>query len=82
MELEIKLYAMLRQYRPTSADGALHHPFSMTVPTPLTVAELATYLGIPDGFVNATAVNGEATNLDSLLQDGDSVSLFPPAAGG
>ncbi|RMG92948.1 MAG: hypothetical protein D6706_16090, partial [Chloroflexi bacterium] len=46
------------------------------------VSTLVTHLGIPEGFVNAAAVNNQAVPLDTPLHDGDEISLFPPAAGG
>lgn len=82
MEVEVKLYGVIRRHRPQSAEGEPHHPFSITVPENTSVLMLAQILGVPDGLVNAAAVNGEAVTNDTLLQAGDKVSLFPPAAGG
>jgi molybdopterin converting factor small subunit len=82
IQVEVKLYALLRQYRPETAAGPPHHPFSLTLPTNTTITGLADYLGIPDGFVNAAAVNDTAVSPTTQLNDGDQVSLFPPAAGG
>jgi molybdopterin converting factor small subunit len=52
------------------------------LPTNATVADLAAQLGIPDGFVNAAAVNNTAVAPDTPLHNGDQVNLFPPSAGG
>jgi len=82
VEIEVKLYGQLRRYRPEDMPGARHHPFSFTVSEGTTAVTLATMLGIPEGMVNATAVNGEAANPDIILQANDKVSLFPPSAGG
>lgn len=82
MEITVKLYGMLRRNRPESASGAPHHPFPFSLPEDSSIADLVRLLEIKDGMVNGSAVNGEATNLDTRLQDGDTVSLFPPAAGG
>lgn len=82
MELNIKLYGTLRRYRPDSATGAPHHPFTLSIPDNSTVSDLVNLLAIKDGAVNATAVNGDAVENSTLLHDGDTVSLFPPAAGG
>jgi molybdopterin converting factor small subunit len=54
----------------------------MIAPAGATVAAVTEQLGIPEGIVNAAAVNGEAVEPDARLQDGDQVSLFPAAAGG
>lgn len=82
MEVEVKLYGSIRRYRPATAAGAPHHPFDVTLPDGATTTSLAELLAIPEGLVNAAAVNGEAVAPDTPLQPGDKVSLFPPAAGG
>lgn len=82
MNVEVKLHGSLRRYRPESAGGAPHHPFFVAVTAGATPATLAAHLGIPDGMVNAAAVNSESVSPDTPLQDGDRVSLFPPVAGG
>ncbi|MFZ0546623.1 MAG: MoaD/ThiS family protein [Candidatus Promineifilaceae bacterium] len=82
MELTVKLYGTLRKYRPNSAGGAPHQPFTISVPENGTVMDLIHSLAIAEGSVNAAAVNGDAVESDTLLHGGDVVSLFPPAAGG
>jgi molybdopterin synthase sulfur carrier subunit len=82
MEVEVKLYGQLRRYRPRDIPGAAHHPFKVILEAGTTTVSLAKDLGIPEGMVNATAVNGEAADPDVILQNGDKVSLFPPSAGG
>ncbi len=82
MQIEIKLYGTLRQHRPSDAGGAPHHPFSISVPEDTTVIQLAMHLGVREGLLNAAAVNGESVTVDTELQAGDSVQLFPPSAGG
>lgn len=83
--ISVRLYGMLRTYRPTTAAGLPHNPFSLTVPTETTLARLLDHLDIPDGFVTAAAVNNTAVS-DPLttinLHPNDQVSLFPPSAGG
>jgi molybdopterin converting factor small subunit len=82
IQVTVKLYGLLRDHRPKTAAGAPHHPFTLTLPTKATVTDLADRLGIPDGFVNAAAVNNTAVSPDTSLNDGDQVNLFPPSAGG
>ena len=82
MKIEVKLHGTLRRYRPNDADGAPHHPFSISVPEHITVAGLASQLEIPDGLVTAASINGEAATPDALLPEGAAVQLFPPSAGG
>jgi len=82
MKLTVKLYGSLRKYRPKTAGGAPHQPFDITISENSTVLDLMRSLQIGDGAVNAAAVNGDAVENDTSLHEGDSVSLFPPAAGG
>lgn len=82
IEVSVKLYGSLRRYRPTTAEGAAHHPFTLTLATGATIHELVQQLSIANGQVNAAAINNEAVSNTAKLQDGDTVHLFPPAAGG
>lgn len=82
MQVTVKLHGTLRRRRPATAVGAPHQPFVMELTVGETVQALAQRLGIPPGYVNAAAVNGEAVEAEVILQDGDTVHLFPPSAGG
>ena len=82
MQVEVKLYGRLRQYRPKSAGGALHHPFFVAVMGPVVINDLANGLGIPDGLVTAASLNGEAVEVTAVAQPDDKIGLFPPSAGG
>jgi molybdopterin converting factor small subunit len=82
MNVEVRLYGALRRYRPVDIPGDPHQSFATTLPPNATVDALSTRLGIPDGFVSAAAVNNEAVEGSVVLRDGDTVSLFPPSAGG
>jgi molybdopterin converting factor small subunit len=82
VNIEVKLYATLRQYRPDSAEGARHHPFFVELPAGATIASLVSHLRIPEDLVTAAGRNDDAVEVDAALQDGDRVSLFPPTAGG
>lgn len=82
MQITVKLYGTLRRRRPSTANGAPHHPFMVEMPAGCSIRDLEKQLGIQEGSVNAVAVNGEATVEDVILQDGDMVRFFPPSAGG
>lgn len=82
MEVEVKLYGVLRRHRPGTAPGAPHHPFNLTLDSPSNVLTVTNHLAIPDGLVNGVAVNGETAELDTKLNASDIVQLFPPSAGG
>jgi sulfur-carrier protein len=82
VEVEVKLYGAIRRYRPATAAGAPHHPFTLTLPEGATTTTLAEMLAIPEALISAAAVNGEAVSGDVPLRPGDQISLFPPSAGG
>lgn len=82
MNVEVRLYGALRRYRPPEAAASFPQPFTVVLPAGATVDSLSLRLGIPDGVVSAAAVNNEAVESETVLQDGDRVSLFPPSAGG
>ena len=82
INVRVKLYGTLRRQRPAEVGGNNRQPFTMQAPEKATVAFLLTELGVGQGYVGAIAINGEASSVDSLLQDGDELRLFPPSAGG
>lgn len=82
MKVDVKLYGLLRTNRPADAPGAPHHAFVMSVPAGATAVHIANQLGIEAGLVTAVAINGETVELDTVLQEEDQVSFFPPSAGG
>lgn len=82
MKVIIKLYGILRRYRPAQLPGARHQAFELEIVDNMSVAELTKRLGIDAGFVAGAAVNGESVQLDAIIREGDSVSFFPPVAGG
>ena len=82
MEVTVKLHGILRRYRPEKSEGSPHHPFTMTCPLHATVDDILSFLGIGHGIGFVVAVNGEAAELATPLDQGDIVYLFPPAAGG
>lgn len=82
MIVEIRLYGALRRYRPSDAPGAAHQSFALDLPLGSSVDDVSRWLGIPDGFVTAAAVNDQAVDTSVLLAESDRVSLFPPSAGG
>lgn len=80
--IQVKLYGTLRQYRPKSAGGAPHHPFSIQMDGGQSVAQLMEQLNIPSELTAVISVNGESAVAETCLKDNDQVSLFPPTAGG
>ena len=79
MRVTVKLYATLRRYKPEIPSGA---GLSLDVPSGTTVSQIVEQLAIPDGVALVAMVNDKVQKLDYVLADGDTLSLFPPVAGG
>lgn len=80
--VQVKLYGILRRYRPAAAPGKVHEMFPIEINEGAMVIDLAQELGIDSSSFSAIAVNGESTGEHTVLRDGDDVRLFPPSAGG
>jgi len=78
MRITVKLYATLRQYQPDAPRAGL----LLNVPVGTTVGEVLPRLGLPDGVPLVAMVNDRVEHLDHVLTEGDTLSLFPPVAGG
>ena len=74
MQLEIKLFASLQKYMPNvekiELDGNC------------TVLDLLKKIGISSSEVAITLVNGRHVKLEQRLNEGETVAMFPPIAGG
>ena len=80
MVVHVKLYASLRRYRPGLALG---QSFPCTVPDDTTIGRLfAEVLGLPPAEMAIALVNGRYSDREHPLNDGDTVALWPPIAGG
>ena len=79
MQLEVRLFATLREFAPTDAVAGV---FSATCPDGITVDELAERLGIEAGKVHMRMVNGVGVDGVHMLKERDRVGLFPPVGGG
>jgi len=74
MELQIKLFATLREGR----GKIVTKEFS----SPTTPKKVLEDLNIAEEDVAILLVNGVDGNLDQKLQEGDVLSIFPPVGGG
>jgi len=79
MRVTVRLNASLRRYIPSDADGS---PFALDVDDGATVARVMSHLGVPDRQAQMVTVDGEQADVDTVLADGQELSLFPPLAGG
>ncbi len=81
MKIEIKLFATLRKLLPSHAHGSTA---TLEVEDGMTVARLIEQLQIPKEMAQLVLINGVNIEGDywRILQQGDTVSIFPPVAGG
>jgi sulfur carrier protein ThiS len=80
VQISVRLYAGLREYRPAAAPPTGAFPWeSVEGATP---TQVAAELGIPPHRVRACAVNGETVSPAHRLQPGDHLALVPASAGG
>lgn len=79
MRVTIRLNASLRRYIPEGSEGS---PFSFEVDDGATVAQVMKRLGVPDRQAQMVTVEGEQADADTVLEEGQELSLFPPLAGG
>lgn len=80
MTIEVRLFASLRQYLPS---GAGRTSARINMPDGATIADALDKLGIPAGAVHLTLVDGYGeTDMNRQLEDGCTLSVFPPVAGG
>lgn len=74
MKITVKLFANLRQGRFKVQDGIY--------PDTTAVADIVSLLSIPPGELGIIFVNGKSAEVTSVLQEGDTLSLFPLVGGG
>lgn len=79
MKIEVKLFATLAAHLPVGGEGP---SAIIEVPQGSTVNQVTRGLGIPDEMPRITLVNGRDADPAEALHDGDTLSVFPPLAGG
>ncbi|MFZ5808138.1 MAG: MoaD/ThiS family protein [Chloroflexota bacterium] len=92
MKVQVRVFSYLREYL-TVEEGA-NHEIELELPSGATLRDVFIHLGIDRYFeedifggdvgnIFQVLVNQQAVNTYShLLQDGDSVVMFPPMSGG
>jgi len=75
IHITIKLFATLRPYAPADGDRYAVAPGT-------TVADLVRDLNIPPQDAKLIFINSIRRELDTPLQDGDRLGIFPPVGGG
>jgi hypothetical protein len=77
VKVEVHLYTGLRRYAPEKGDAPC-----LEVSDASRVIEVMELLGIPAGEEKVILINGRPAGEVSLLQEGDTLVLFSPLAGG
>jgi len=79
MKIEVALFATLSKYLPP---GAQNRRAVIDVKDGSTVRDVLNQLGVPAEFPNILLVNGRQALETTVLKDGETLSVFPPLAGG
>jgi sulfur-carrier protein len=79
MEIEVKLFATLRDYLPK---GSSRFSCKMEVNGDTRIQDILLKLKVPDDIPKIILVNGIHGKLEQVLKEGDVLSIFPPVAGG
>ena len=79
MKVEVALYATLSKHLPP---GAQNRRAIIEVKDGATVREVLNHLGVPPELPNILLVNGRQAPEDTVLKEGETLSVFPPLAGG
>jgi molybdopterin converting factor small subunit len=79
MKVYVKLYALLRQHHPGPNRSI---PLEVDLPEGALVSDLIPALSLPPRLVRNAFINNQTADLQTALQDGDRVNLFPPVVGG
>ena len=74
MQIRIKCFATLSDHTP---EGGLMH-----LPAAATVASALSAVGLEEKDVKLVFVNSKSVGLDTVLADGDQLSIFPAVGGG
>ena len=80
MEVQLKLFATLRKKLPLGSQAG---KTSLTLADGTSILDVIHHMDIPEDLAQMVLLNGEQTReFDLVLTDGDSLSIFPPVAGG
>jgi len=73
--IDLRLFATLQKYTPAGAE-------QYTIEPGMRLADLIGRLGIPLLQSKLIFVNGRKRDLDTILEGGERVAIFPPIGGG
>jgi molybdopterin converting factor small subunit len=75
MDIQLKLFASLAPFSPENSDR-------VPIESGISVRELLDHLDIPIVKAHLVFINGIKRPLDTRLNGGERVGIFPPVAGG
>ncbi len=79
MEIEVKLFATLRDYLPK---GSERFSCKIEIESQTRIQDILMRLKIPEEMPKIILVNGVHGKKEQILKEGDVLSVFPPVAGG
>ena len=75
VKIQLKLYATLRKYIPGDEDEINIEPGS-------SVSDILKQIGIPATEAKLVFINGKRGAVDTVLEGGERLGIFPPVGGG
>ena len=79
MKVNVKLFSSLRQYCP---DYNPSMGMDVEMPSPASVGDLLQRIDIPPKKVPVVSCQGRILKHDEMLEDGSTLQIFQPVAGG
>lgn len=79
MNIKLKLFATFREYLPEGNDG---HASVLELIAETKVDNVLDQLKLPKDIPKIILINGIQKTADETLKEGDTLSVFPPIAGG
>jgi len=79
MDIEVRLFATLARYLPLGSDA---RRAQLTVPEGATAGQILDELGVPREDTKLIFIDSVHADLETALESGSVLSVFPPIAGG
>jgi len=79
MKVEVRLFANLGKLLPSKPKN---NKTTVIIRKGSTVDQLLAKLKIPSDMTNVIMINGHQSDKNTVLNEGDTISIYPPIAGG
>ena len=79
MKIKLKLFATFREYLPEGNDG---HSIMLELDENTNVENVLQQMKLPVDIPKIILINGLQKTANEVLHEGDTLSIFPPIAGG